>query len=128
MTKGVVAIAVISTLLASTVAVACSEGNDLLSRGLSPSDPACRYELTDRTADAVDESRQFPPNLFPSDFRDLGSGLSITLLDPDDPGRDLTLTVPQCKKSEALQVIEARQRQDQEQAEAGIPFEERTYD
>lgn len=97
-------------------------------KGIDASDPACVYELTDADSGMVTAGKEFPTGLYPSEYRELGSGLSITLVDPLDESRPLTLTVPQCIKDEALTIIEARQESNQEQEDAGIPFDQRIFE
>lgn len=121
-----IALSAVAILLVLTLAAACGDGGSQ-PRQLDPVDPACRYRLTDRTAGTETPTRAFPPGLFPLEQRELGSGLSVTLLDPNDPSQELVLTVPQCKLEEALRTIEERRQADEEQAEAGIPFEEQEY-
>lgn len=126
MTLKTAALLSFAALLVLALASACG-GGERQSRPIEPSDPACRYRLTDRSAGTEAPTRAFPADLFPVEHREQGSGLSVTLLDPADPSRELILTVPQCKLEEALRTIAERQRADEEQAEAGIPFAEREY-
>ena len=111
------------------LAVACGGDGSAQPTGISEDDPACLYELTDQASEEpATSSKEFPPGLYPSEYRELGSGLSITLVDPLDERRELTLTVPECKKAEALAVIEARQESNDEQEAAGVPFEQRIFE
>lgn len=104
-------------------------GNDTPEyKGIDASDPACVYELTDADSGMVTAGKEFPTGLYPSEYRKLGSGLSITLVDPLDESRPLTLTVPQCIKDAALTIIEARQQSNREQEDAGIPFDQRIFE
>lgn len=111
-------------------AIACGGGDEESGpMPISEDDPACQYELTDQTSgEPATESKEFPAGLYPSEYRELGSGLSITLVDPLDESRELFLTVPQCKKDEALATIEARQQANEEQEADGIPFEQRIFE
>lgn len=87
---------------------------------------ACQYELGDDSGSTT-MAEEFPPGLYPAAVADTGTSLTVSLVDPRDSETSITLTVPECKREEALRVIDARQEADREQAEAGIPFEDRTY-
>jgi hypothetical protein len=124
------AVALLLLTLLALLAAACKDGEPEPPRsmGIDKSHPDCLYEFTDSGSGEVTEGKEFPPGLYPSEYRELGSGLSITLVDPLDEERPLTLTVPQCLKEDALAIIEARQQANEEQEEAGVPFEERVFE
>jgi hypothetical protein len=116
-------------LALAALALACDGEGPAEPTGIAEDDPACQYELTDLSTDGPETaSKEFPPGLYPSEYRELGSGLNITLVDPLDETRELFLTVPQCKKEEALAVIEARQQANEDQEADGIPFEQRIFE
>lgn len=124
---GVCASAIVVAL--GALAAACDGDGSAEPTGISKDDPACQYELSDSAAEGPDvATKEFPPGLYPSEYRELGSGLSITLIDPLDEKRKLALTVPQCLKDDALAVIEARQQANDEQETQGVPFEERIFE
>ena len=70
---------------------------------------------------------EFPASLYPSAYADLGATLTVSLSDPRNPEASIKLLVPQCKKDEALQIVQSRQQQDKEQAQKGILFKDRVY-
>ena len=87
---------------------------------------ACVYPLHDDLTGETEELAAIPNAFYLSDSFESENGLAVAIADTKGE-LDATIIAPPCKRQELLELIDAVQASDKQQAQDGVPFEERVY-